>query len=594
MKMKFYKKIAVTLAIATVFTACSDSFLEQTNPNEPTTDTFWKTTGDLYYGVIAVYNALKEDNVLLIKDETYRSDLSWPGFGKPTTDNVAYLQIFNNSYAPSNLKWGALYRGVFRANQVIAAYERIAPTLTKETDIASAKVMYAEARALRGLFYFYLYNSFNNGSIPLFDSVPQSTNEYNKPLSPPETVKALYLSDFEYAKDILPVSWSAANKGRISSGAVYAMLGQSYLYEKDYGKAADLFKKVITDFGYALTTDIGSNFTTKDEHNSESILEVNYATEYKSGISVNDIQQVSSAIGGQFASGNVGGFRTIMPSSWLTMLYKNEKLDQTDSRNVAKAADGTTKARKYSLRTSQTIALIDDEFTPYYLSPTAADATPFNNSETSYFRKYSNWDIVANEKQVATSFFRSGINIRIIRLADIYLLYAESLIKGGTDNAGLDQALLYVNKVRRRSAVQLLGPVGSGEYPSNDHDDVTYTAQSLMNHLMYVERPLELALEGNATRTIDMRRWGITKARMQELSTRRYYATNYTYKSSTTGQSVTRFGAVLHDLSESPTTAVNANFNEFGNSAKNFDLNIHSYWPIPSSELTSNNALITN
>ncbi|AWG22810.1 hypothetical protein FFWV33_15375 [Flavobacterium faecale] len=594
MKIKIYKKIAVTLAIAMVFTACSDSFLEQTNPNEPTTDTFWKTTGDLYYGVVSIYNALKEDNVLLIKDETYRSDLSWPGFGRPTTDNVAYLQIFNNSYAPSNLKWGALYRGVFRANQVIAAYERIAPTLTKDTDIAAAKVMYAEAKALRGLFYFYLYNCFNNGSVPLFDSVPQSANEYNKPLSPAETVKAFYLADFEDSKDILPISWSAASKGRITSGAVYAMLGQSYLYEKDYVKAAELFKKVITNFGFALTTDIGSNFTSRDEHNSESILEVNYATEYKSGISVNDIQQVSSAIGGQFASGSVGGFRTVLPSSWLTMLYKNEKLDQTDLRNIAKAADGTIKARKYSLRASQSIALVDDEFTPYYLSATPADATPFNNSETSYFRKYSNWDIVANEKQVATSFFRSGINVRIIRLADIYLLYAESLIKGGTDNSALDQALLYVNKVRRRSAVQLLGPIGSGEYPTNDHDDITYTAQSLMNHLMYIERPLELAIEGNATRTIDMRRWGITKTRMQELSTRRYYATDYIFKSSTTGQNVTRFTSVLHDLSESPTKPINANFNEFGNSVKNFDANIHSYWPIPSSELTSNTALITN
>lgn len=590
MKKIFYSKIAVILALATVFTACSDDFLNQNNPNELNTSLFWKDANDLSFGIISVYNALNNQDIFLLREETYRSDLCWPGFGKPNTSDVYYLQIFNNAASAPNLKWGALYKGIFRANQVIEAYERIAPTLTKTADISNAKIYYAEAKALRGLFYFYLYTSFNNGSVPLFDADPSTTYDFNKPLSSAETIKEFYLKDLEYARLNLPKTWPSSLKGRISAGAATALLGQSYLFEKNYTKSTELFKSVINDFGYSLPDDIGSNFTTKDEHNSESILEINYSVAFKDGIAANSAEQVSNTLGGSMAAGDLGGFRVVMPAAWLTMEYKNEKIDTKDPRNTAISPyDGTSKTRKYSLRTSQSLALADDEFTPYYLKPNAAEATVFNNNETSYFRKYTNWDIVSNEKNVAATFFRSGINYRVIRLADVYLMYAESLIQGGTSAAGLDEALKFVNKVRRRSAVQLLGPNGSGEFPTNDHDNITYTATTLMNHLMYIERPLELSIEGHAIRTIDMRRWGIAKARFQDLATRKYFTLNHVItKSLVTGLQVTRFNALLNNFTGAVGTTENVVFKEFTNTAINFDPKTKSYWDIPSSELTSN------
>ncbi|WP_366183584.1 RagB/SusD family nutrient uptake outer membrane protein [Flavobacterium ovatum] len=600
MKKTIYNKIVVVVAIATVFTGCSDSFLEQTNPNQTNVAAFWKTADDLLIGTTSVYNALKSQDIMLLSEETKRSDLAFPGFGKPNTGDVYYLQIFNNSASAPNNKWGALYRGIFRANQVIDAYDRILPTLTSVTDIARVKAYYAEARALRGMFYFYLYSSFNNGSVMLFEHDPSDTNDFHKPLSPAATIQKFYLDDLLYAKTNLPATRATAEKGRITSTAVTALMGQSYLFEKNYIMAASLFKEIINNTSYSLAADIGSNFTTRDEHNSESILEINYSTDFKNGISANDLQQVSNTLGSAMAPGNLGGFRTVLPSSWLTMAYKKDKPDTKDPRNMALSSDGVTvKARKYSLRASQSLALADDDFTPYYLTPNAGEGTLFNGSEPGYFRKYTNWDIVSNEKNVASTFYRSGINFRVIRLADVYLMYAEAMIEGGTKEAGLSEALLYVNKVRHRSAVQLLGPDGSGEFPSNDHDNSTYTAATLMNHLMFTERPLELAIEGHAIRTIDMRRWGIAKARFQELATRRYYVTDHLIPVSlVTGKAITRFGALLSDNDDPVPTPVNGTvlvkpnitFNEFGNTATNFDPTKHSYWDIPSSELTSNNS----
>lgn len=74
--------------------------------------------------------------------------------------------------------------------------------------------------------------------------------------------------------------WEKTDLGRITSWAVKAILGKSYLYDKEYNKAAEYFKDIIDNGGFALVDDIVDNFTAANEFNSESILEVSYSTQY--------------------------------------------------------------------------------------------------------------------------------------------------------------------------------------------------------------------------------------------------------------------------------------------------------------------------
>ena len=46
-------------ALATAAAGCAD--LELTNPNRPSTDTFWQTSGDALAGINATYNALQNN-----------------------------------------------------------------------------------------------------------------------------------------------------------------------------------------------------------------------------------------------------------------------------------------------------------------------------------------------------------------------------------------------------------------------------------------------------------------------------------------------------------------------------------------------------
>ena len=255
-------------------------------------------------------------------------------------------------------------------------------------------------------------------------------------------------------------------------------------------------------------------------------------------------------------------------------------MDVNGPRNYVSDDAGNQRLRTVSLRASYSLALADDVDMQYYGVITAEGAA-FNNSECGYYRKHSNWDICANEKDISQATPRSGVNYRVIRLADVYLMYAEALIQGGA-GGDLAEAMKYINRVRHRSALQLIRMDGTGEFPTADHDDVSYDAQSLMNHLMYVERPLELSLEGHAIRTLDMRRWGITKQRFEELSQLHYHKDDYTFVDSK-GKNVTRWGAILVDGAKDANDLI-----DYQQAAQNYVESAHSYWPLPSSENITN------
>jgi len=583
MKKIFLKYLAIGLALF-LPSACTD-FLNEKNPNQLSTDSFWNTLDDCDAGLTAVYNSFKNGSLMATADESNRSDLTYPGYGRPNTTNAYYNMTFTDASPTPNSKWDALYKGIFRANQVIQGINKLTfPTADQQ--LRSVKIL-SQARFFRGLFYFYLYNSFNEGSVIIYDFVPQNESEFYKSVSPATEVQKFFLNDLEFAYANLPSKWTGVNdKGRATAGAAASVLGQNYLYAKDYTKAIIYFKDVITnpEYNYSLTENIGDNFTTKNEQNQESILEVNYSVNYKANTNAYAEDQVSNTLA--FNLSPVGGWRGAIPSCWLIMAYKNEVMDVNDARNyVADAtAPGAKRLRKYSLRTSYSIALPDDPDLSYYLK-TCAQSGPFSNAETSYFRKYTNWDIVTNEKDIVPN-IRSGINYRVIRLADVYLMYAECLIKGGSDNDGVVEAMKYINKVRQRSALQLIGLSGTGDYPIAGHDGFVYNATTLMNHLMYVERPLELSIEGHAIRMIDMRRWGITKARFTELSQKKYYGINYVTVD-VLGKPLTKWSAVLIEGVLAGKTVIT----DYQQAAANYNEKAHAYWPLPNSETIANPVL---
>ena len=133
----------------------------------------------------------------------------------------------------------------------------------------------------------------------------------------------------------------------------------------------------------------------------------------------------------------------------------------------------------------------------------------YNNKEASYLKKFQNWWL---ERESELSI--SGINERVIRLADVMLLYAECILNTDGDYT---EALVYVNQIRNRAGVELL-------------DVANYDADSLMEHIMWVERPLELMFEGFDLRWEDPNRWEKLKEQYDLLASKTYITLFYTRK----------------------------------------------------------------
>jgi hypothetical protein len=117
-----------------------------------------------------------------------------------------------------------------------------------------------------------------------------------------------------------------------------------------------------------------------------------------------------------------------------------------------------------------------------------------NWNETGYFiKKLVHWESVTNQRTTYKQYPWPEI-----RLADLYLLYAEALNEVEPASA---TAIQYVDKVRQRASLK--GVVESWTNFSNNPGK--YASQQGLREIIHRERLIELAFEGH--RFWDLRRW---------------------------------------------------------------------------------------
>jgi starch-binding outer membrane protein, SusD/RagB family len=162
------------------------------------------------------------------------------------------------------------------------------------------------------------------------------------------------------------------------------------------------------------------------------------------------------------------GFSDYLPTRWIYNEYKKEK-----------TVDGKSDPRLLA-----TIA----SYEPADNSTMAYGREWWNSQTSIYPRKYTN-DGVGNGKTFEGA-AESGINYRVLRFADILLMYAEVLNETG-NTAG---AYPYIQQVRTRAKLPDLATVKPNMTQTEMRDQIAH------------ERALEFAIEGQ--RINDLIRWG--------------------------------------------------------------------------------------
>ena len=546
--MKHQKLHILLISALAIIYSCSDDRLDLENPNNLSADSFWSSESDLQQGLIATYAALQLDGLFGGASATQhpvRSDT-----GRPNNWNANAIGLnklaFNENSDIVKKRWRDCYIGIYRANQVLANINNI------ELPSSSRIQIEAEAKFLRGFYYYSLYRGYNNGSVIIHTTVPESSEDFYKSPSPAEDVYNLILSDLEFAYNNLPEQYeNNQDIGRATWGAAAAMLGKLFINEHNYTDAKDKFQEIINSNLYGLTANIGDNFDIEHEMNNESIFEIPFSTELKSGTSNGaadgPLGSEATSRARTLATTQGGGYRTIMPSYYITMLFKNDVMDINNPINANRTGNAN-----YSIRASLSIAIADDDNTTLYQRP-SNQGGGYNNFEASYLKKFQNWTLFTESDQSI-----SGINERAIRLADIKLLYAECLLML---DESFNEAFEQVNAVRQRAGVVLL-------------NSTDYNSESLMEHIMWVERPLELMFEGHDTRWEDLTRWGKVQEQYNLLASKRYVLIQ---------KNLYEFDPNIHTNFTEETA-----LKEFEDAAQAYQPGTHNYFPIPSTEQNSN------
>lgn len=589
-------KLIALIAITGFLQSCSD-YLEQDNPNEASTDTYYSDLEQTNASLTGVYGGMLDTFIVNAWSESLRSDLgihSLLRIDKPKP-NARITPFYAHTYTSGSFnfyrQWDALYQVIFRSNQLIEGLENIDDSF--KTDDRWTEQM-GQARLLRGMCHFYLHSIYNKGEIIIRDKVPGGVEEVSIPTSTSAEVIAFFRDDLVYAYNHLPAAFD--EKSRVDKGVAATLLGTSYLYEEEYGQAINYFDDVITnsEYGYSLLTgeNVKDMYTQAGDFNSESIFEINYSVALKPEEtqwyeeSFNNRNARYSAMNGKGG----GAPEHYVPAAWLTEAYSTEFLDPLDARNTVIGFNGRDRIEdNISLRASSMIALVNDEHAEFYQEPTAAIAEKFDNNKISAFKQFTNHDIVDHEKNVGGSPWKSGKNVIVNRLADVYLMRAEAYLETGK----VTEALADINTIRARWGLALLGPAvdGSKTYIANEPvTNMPYTDENtLRKHLRHVERPLELNVQGISTRNIDLRRWGNAQARFAELNDIKYYLTDYEYVKNAGGATAIRENSLLTRTVTEKELYSNGE-NEFKDASQNYN-ELRDYLPLPLTETDNNTSL---
>lgn len=571
MKSVLYKISALILITAGLL-SCNDVFDELAiNPNQPSMQTYFTTPEGVNHAVVTMYGYLTTQRALGAsgsKTQIIRSDEASTNsdYGKPGM----FGENLNPSYYTIEQPYTLMYTTASQASYII----EMAPTINFGTNTELQNAYLGEAYFMRAFAHFYLLINFRQVS-PI-RQMPRNSADYVRPIESSSEVWKLIEEDLIKAKELLPSKgfWSDGEIGRVTKGGAAALLGKSYLYKSGiepqfgganttyYNEAAKEFGDIITGiYGqYRLQSEYSDNFDIVHENNEESILEFQFLgdvenTSFNPGLSTSGLAFDSR---GLMLPGAGVGYEGVV-HDWLYNAFVSsiDKDGFTDLRMFSTLMFDDL-AEEVKLRPGQRLDgpggwRWEDIYPPVneksgfrttsnpmaypfkagikkgldYSMPTQTNAngTPKIIGVGGGVREY-----VYNQPRA------HGVNWRYIRLADVLLMYAESVLMGGQQSS--ITPLEAVNQIRERANLASLSSV---------------TLEDVKK-----ERVLELALEGH--RFYDLLRWGELSYRFKELE------------------------------------GSDPNFKKFVSATdfNGFVVNKHEWLPIPINELNSNPHIISN
>jgi hypothetical protein len=492
MKRMNIKSKGIFLVLLLIVAACKKLDLA---PVDVFTDAnYWTTTEKAQTVLNTAYQQMGNENRFFL-DEAL-SDNAYNSRGD--AEGVASIAagIYDPSLGRFNAEWDDHYRCIKTCNIFLENIDRVT-----NMDAALRERMKGEARFIRAYQYFKLYNWF--GDVPLFDK--DITLDEAKTISrtPRAQVLSFVLSELDAASNMLPVNtaYGANDKGRITKGAAISLKARVLLYEGRWAEVATECEKLMsgTNGTYSLFPSYEGIFLPQNENNSEVIFDLQYVPLTRTYSNFFDYAPISAG----------ARLNSFAPTQELVNSYP-----MLNGKAINEAGSGYDENNPYVNRDPRLTATVvyhlyqwknaDGTTQTIYIKP-GTDPVQFENppkvplneygpgkvtSATGYYlRKYYDPTSANN--------FQSGLNLILIRYADVLLMYAEAKNEQGQMTADIWDRTIRALRVRAGFS---------------DAASLTYNAaagQTGLRSIIRNERRVELAMEG--LRIFDIRRWRIAE-----------------------------------------------------------------------------------
>jgi starch-binding outer membrane protein, SusD/RagB family len=471
MKNSLFSKTSVMVII--LLMSCNESLLDKQNPNGGTPGSFYSNEVQLTQGINSVY-AIAQGNGLVSREWFFvhdlRSDEMATGGGQLEAPRAQLLTGVHNSANPLiSAVWNGFFRVALRANQVIEGAKN-----AKEVPPATTARIVGEAKFLRAWAYSDLVLMW--GGVPLHTKPAQSFDESFKPRSSVNDINAFLIKDLTEIQDVLPLSYSGADVGRVTKGAAQALLARVLMAQGKYMEAKTELLKIYDAKTYSLMDEYSDNFLEETGFNKESIFEIGFGNENFnwSGPDGNDGDAINEG-NSRTQEYSAIGWRNVIPSDGLLAEFET-----TGSGDA-----------KTDPRFSFSFYRIGDQYNNGESTMTD-DKVQGNLSNYPPAPQKISWKKYTSAYKNAETFYTGPMNMRIIRYSEVLANLAECENEVGTGA----QALKYLNEIRDRASVKM-PPYPTAKFPANSKAEIFKAIQH--------ERRVEFA--GEQIRNRDILRW---------------------------------------------------------------------------------------
>lgn len=241
---KTFFKISIFSLALMVFTSCSD-FLDNDVKGYPLASDYPQTKYQAQTLLDAAYDILQTET-MMYSDWVFGDATADDGNNADESLSSDFGQLvhfrFNTSNPYISARYEIYYKGIHRTNLLIANINKVQLTTNDYTSYKDVRAILGQAKFLRAYYYFNLVRTFGGVSIrPETETVEGLV----VPRSTKEEVYAYIEKDLREAAIMLPSKYSENQSGKVSEGGAIALLMKVLMYQATPGVQSEKWEEIV-------------------------------------------------------------------------------------------------------------------------------------------------------------------------------------------------------------------------------------------------------------------------------------------------------------------------------------------------------------